>query len=486
MAGWRSRRRAPLALLFVLLLACVAAPACGRARQPGHPVSEPGALAPVDADAARLGGAATVHDAGIHAFGYPAPASTARQRRAFAVGNAFFEDNWVTAPASTEGRDGLGPLFNARSCSSCHLRDGRGRPPQPGERAPSGLVLRLGVAGGTGGDVPHPVYGGQLQDRAILGIQPEARLRIRLDPIPGRFADGTAYELMAPRYEIVDPRYGPIGGDPIGTDLRVGPRVAPQMIGLGLLEAVPEENIVARADPGDADRDGISGRAHYVASRRHGRLMLGRFGWKATQPSLEEQIAAAFVHDIGITSSLFPDETLSASQRAVISFVSGGDPELADHKLERITFYCQILAVPAQRRVADVEVRRGRYLFGAVGCDSCHTPELTTGDVAAVVALRDQVIRPYTDLLLHDMGEALADGKRDGDAMPGEWRTPPLWGIGLLGVVSGHTRYLHDGRARDLTEAVLWHAGEAQRARDAFRELGVDDRRALLAFLASL
>jgi CxxC motif-containing protein (DUF1111 family) len=440
----------------------------------------------VDDDAARLGGAATVHDDGINAFGYPAPVATARERRAFAVGNAFFKDNWVTAPASTEGRDGLGPLFNARSCSSCHPRDGRGRPPQPGERTPSGLLLRLGVASGTGGDVPHPVYGGQLQDRAILGVLPEAGFRIELDSIPGRFADGTEYELLAPRYEIIDPRYGPIGGEPIGKDLRVGPRVAPQVIGLGLLEAVPEAVIVARADPGDADRDGISGRAHYVASRRHGRLMLGRFGWKATQPSLEEQIAAAFVHDIGITSSLLRDEILSAPQRAAISFVSGGDPELSDHKLERITFYCQTLAVPAQRRVEDVDVRRGRYLFAAVGCDSCHTPELTTGDGAAVGALRNQVFRPYTDLLLHDMGEALADGKRDGEAMPSEWRTPPLWGVGLIEVVNGHTRYLHDGRARDLTEAVLWHAGEAQRARDAFRELGGDDRRALVAFLASL
>jgi CxxC motif-containing protein (DUF1111 family) len=315
---------------------------------------------------------------------------------------------------------------------------------------------------------------------------PEAVSRIHLDAIPGRYVDGTAYELLAPRYEILDPSYGPVAGDPVGRDLRVGPRVAPQVIGLGLLEAVPEAAIVARADPDDADRDGISGRAHYVTSRRHGRLVLGRFGWKATRPSLEEQIAAAFVHDIGITSSLFRDESISASQRAALSFASGGDPELADHKLERITFYCQSLAVPAQRRVEAAEVRRGRYLFGAVGCDSCHTPELTTGDGAAVAALRNQVFRPYTDLLLHDMGAALADGKRDGDASPREWRTPPLWGIGLIEVVSGHTRYLHDGRARNLAEAVLWHAGESQRARDAFRELDGDDRRALVAFLESL
>jgi CxxC motif-containing protein (DUF1111 family) len=476
--GGRAGRVAPLA---ALLVAVVALRGCAGNRQPGRSVVEPGAPAPVAADAAQLGGPATVDDAGIHAFGYPAPVLTARERRVFAVGKAFFEDNWVTAPASTEGRDGLGPLFNARSCSSCHLRDGRGRPPRPGERAPSGLLLRLGVAGGEGGDAPHPVYGGQLQDRAILGVEPEAGFRIRLEPIPGRFADGSAYELLAPRYEIVDPRYGPVGAD-----LRVGPRVAPQLVGLGLLEAVPEAAILARADPGDADRDGISGRAHSVASRRHGRPRLGRFGWKATRPSLEEQIAAAFVHDIGITSSLFRDEILSDPERAAIRFVSGGDPELADPKLERITFYCQTLAVPAQRRAQDEEVRRGRALFGALGCESCHTPELTTGDGAAVGALRNQVFRPYTDLLLHDMGEPLADGKRDGDATPREWRTPPLWGIGLIERVSGHTRYLHDGRARDLREAVLWHGGEAQRARDAFRRLSAEDRRAVVAFLRSL
>ena len=476
--GCRAWRRA---LLPVLLLSALAVSACHRARQPDRNAIEPGTSAPVDTRAARLGGPATVHEDGIRAFGRPAPVLTSRERRAFAVGNAFFEHSWVTAPASTEGRDGLGPLFNARSCSSCHVRDGRGRPPLPGERAPSGLLLRLGVAGPRGRDVPHPTYGGQLQDRAILGVLPEAGFRIGLEPIPGRFADGTPYLLLAPRYEIVAPRYGAIA-----EDLRVGPRVAPQVIGLGLLEAVPEAAIVARADPDDADRDGISGRPHLVESRRHGRPMLGRFGWKATQPSLEEQIAAAFVHDIGITSSLFRDEIVGAAQRGAIRFVSGGDPELAEHKLERITFYCQTLAVPAQRGAAHADVRRGRLLFGAIGCESCHTPELITGDGAAVAALRDRVIRPYTDLLLHDMGERLADGKHDGDASPREWRTPPLWGIGLIEVVNGHTRYLHDGRARDLTEAVLWHGGEAERAREAFRALEAADRRALTAFLSSL
>ena len=464
-----------------LILTGVAITACGRTRDTGPPAIPPGTLAPVDADASRLGGPATVRDDGINSFGHPAPVLAALERRAFAVGNAFFKDNWVTAPASTEGRDGLGPLFNARSCSSCHLRDGRGRPPRTDERAPSGLLLRLGVAHGAGADAPHPVYGGQLQDRAILGVEPEAAIRIRQQRVSGRFADGMAYELLLPSYEIVDPHYGPIGDD-----VRVGPRVAPQVIGLGLLESVPEADIASRADPWDADRDGISGRAHYVASRRHGRPMLGRFGWKATQPTLEQQVAAAFVHDIGITSSLFRDEVISVAERDTIRFVSGGDPELDDHTLERVTFYCQTLAVPAQRHAEDPGVRRGRYLFGAVGCDACHTPELTTGEDAAVGALRNQAFRPYTDLLLHDMGEALADGKRDGDAAPREWRTPPLWGIGLFEVVSGHTRYLHDGRARNLTEAVLWHAGEAQRTRDAFLELGADDRRALVAFLESL
>jgi len=430
---------------------------------------------------APLGGPATVADVSPNAFGFASPTLSGRERRAFVVGNAFFKDNWVQAPASAVGRDGLGPLFNARSCSACHFKDGRGRPPEPGEGGVTGLLLRLGVHQADEPDRAHPVYGGQLQDRAIHGVAPEASFSIEHDVVRGFFADGSSYELQAPRYVLHLPDPGAAGGA-----LTVGPRVAPQVVGLGLLEAVPAAALIARADPDDADGDGVSGRAHMVPDLRSGALALGRFGWKATQPTVEQQSAAAFVNDMGLTNPMFPDEELTATQVANMTFVSGGDPEVSARKLDRVTFYCQTLAVPAQRAADDPMVARGEALFERMGCAKCHVPEQRTGARACIEAYRDVAFRPYTDLLLHDMGEALADGKRDGDAGPREWRTPPLWGVGLFAAVNGHTRYLHDGRARDLEEAVLWHGGEAAQAQAAYRGALRVDREALLAFLRSL
>jgi CxxC motif-containing protein (DUF1111 family) len=440
----------------------------------------PDELAPLVEGEELLGGAASVDDDGQNAFSYPARVLTAKERRAFAVGNAFFKDNWVMAPASAAGRDGLGPLFNARSCSGCHLRDGRGRPLLPGETASAGLLLRLGVPGESS-DLPHPIYGGQLQEYAVHGVPAEASFSIRLTAVSGVFGDGQTYELEAPHYEITDPAFGPLG-----EDLRVGARVAPQMIGLGLLEAVPESALVALADPDDADGDGISGRAHMVHSLRHDRAMIGRFGWKATQPTVEEQVAGAFVNDIGITSVLHRNEVVTGAEREQIEFASGGAPEMSEHKLQRVTYYSQTLAVPVRRHVADPTVRRGKLLFDEIGCAACHVSELRTGTAYEIPAYRDQLIRPYTDLLLHDMGVELADTKHDGAATPREWRTPPLWGIGLIDEVNGHTRFLHDGRARNLSEAVLWHGGEGEESRERYRKLSARDRNAVIAFLESL
>ena len=430
-------------------------------------------------DPSALGGSATVRDAGIHAFSFPVPTLTPLERRAFAVGNAFFKKNWVSAPASVEERDGLGPLFNASSCSGCHLRDGRGRPPAANEGAPTGFLLRLGVPG-PAGDEPHPFYGAQLQEQAVLGASPEASYRIEQERTRGVYADGTPYELVEPRYLIENGADGPWG------EMRVGARIANQLIGLGLLEAIPAEDLLALADPDDRDGDGISGQPHWVLDRRTGERRLGRFGWKATQPTVEQQVAAAFAHDIGITSSLFPREDLSPAQAERIAFQPAAAPELSDDKLERVAFYSSVLAVPAQRGADEPQILRGRERFAALGCDACHRPEWETGADAALGSLANQHIRPYTDLLLHDLGPGLADGKQDGEAGPREWRTPPLWGIGLFEVVSGHTRYLHDGRARDLGEAILWHDGEARSARDRFLALPATERADLIAFLGSL
>ncbi len=415
-----------------------------------------------------------MQDAGVTAFSLPAPDLQAEQRRAFAVGNAFFRDNWVIAPASTAGRDGLGPLFNARSCSGCHLHDGRGRPALPEEERAMGLVLRLSM-----GSEAHPIYGGQLQDLANPGIQAEARIQQVSEIHRGRYADGSAYSLEQLRYEIRQPAYGAVS-----EQTKISPRMAPHLVGMGLLEAIPVKFIQAQADPEDLNGDGISGRVNRVWDIRRQQDALGRFGWKAGQPSVEQQVAAAFSADIGITSSLFPDEVPTAQQD--IHVVSGGQPELDDHKLGRVTFYCQALAVPAQRHAQQPEVLRGEVLFQSIGCNQCHLPQVKTGKYAAIPAFSNMLIRPYTDLLLHDMGPELADQRPEGKATGQEWRTPPLWGIGLFPAVSNHSRYLHDGRARNLAEAILWHGGEGQAARDAFKALEKTDREALVAFLQSL
>ena len=427
-----------------------------------------------------LGGETTAFSASGNAFELSARNLTNELRRTFEVGDSFFNQNWVTAPASTEARDGLGPTHNALSCSSCHSHDGRGKPPDHPDDPERGLLLRLSIPG-PDGPVDEPTYGGQLQDRAIIGVPVEGRIVIMYEEVRGSYPDGTTYSLRRPMYSIQDLAY-----DPLHPQVQVSPRVAPAVIGMGLLEAILEADILALADPEDADGDGISGRPNYVWDVRSGTLALGRFGWKANQPTVEQQAAGAFLGDIGITSSLFPNENCPAGQTACLQALNGGEPEIPDSRLAQVTSYIQTLAVPAMRNTEDEEVRQGARLFVQTQCSVCHTPRHVTGDTHPVAPLRDQVIFPYTDLLLHDMGYGLADNRPDGQASGSEWRTPPLWGIGLVEAVNGHTMFLHDGRARSIEEAILWHGGEAEEARKRFMELTKEERDALIRFLESL
>lgn len=453
-------------------------------RFPGHllliaALAGPPAMARAESPA---GGDTTVRLTSRDAFAQPLANLHGERRTPFFVGNSFFNQNWVAAPASTAARDGLGPLFNARSCSACHFKDGRGAPPAPGQ-AFSTMLLRISLpaSGPHGRPQPDPVYGTQIQNQALPGIPPEAQVHVDYEMIAGSFDDGESYTLRRPLYRLENPGYGPIS-----PELRMSPRVAPAVFGLGLLEAVPEQTLAALEDPDDRDGDGISGRMNRVWDEKSGRLLIGRFGWKAEQPSVPRQVAAAFHGDLGLTTSEIPRENHGTSQKAAAAATSGGSPEVSDAIFDSVVYYCRTLAVPAARDAADPVVRRGRELFGQLRCDACHTPELKTGGWPEFPELSHQTIRPYTDLLLHDLGEGLDDGRPVFGASGREWRTPPLWGIGLVPKVNGHSFLLHDGRARDLTEAILWHGGEARGSQEKFRALPKADRQALLRFLESL
>lgn len=423
---------------------------------------------------------------------------TFEQERDFKLGNALFRKLWVSSPSSTQASDGLGPLFNARSCQSCHLKDGRGHPPE-GDADATSMFLRLARPAETDAErqalidhlalnFPDPVYGGQLQDLAVPGLLAEGHMRIAYEETPVTLGDGEVVSLRKPAYSVDDLGYGPL--HPATT---LSPRVTPQMIGLGLVEAIEPADIVARADPDDADGDGISGRPQLVRSAPDAPLALGRFGWKAQNPTIRIQSAHAFTDDIGISTPDTPAAhgDCTVAQTDCTRLPTGvqprlGDTEAPDPVLDLVTFYSENLAVPARRDVSDPQVLRGKEIFYALGCTACHQPKFVTSRDAAIEQLAFQLIWPYSDFLLHDMGEGLADGQQVGVANGREWRTAPLWGIGLTETVNGHTFFLHDGRARNLTEAILWHGGEAQSSRDAFAALEKADRAALIRFLESL
>ncbi len=429
------------------------------------------------------GGGTTVFINTDKSFSQSAADLTFNEKSEFGLGNSFFEQDWIIAPSSTTARDGLGPLFNARSCSACHTKDGRGRPPlEEGESAVS-LLLRLSIPGTTfrGAPLPHTVYSGQLQTFANAGVDVEGEIRISREYIQSNFSDGEAYTLEKPSYEIINAGYGDLG-----SDLLISPRVGPQMIGMGLLEAIRETDILAAADENDENGDGISGKPNYVYDASLAQTALGRFGWKSNVATVAHQVAGAFVGDIGITSSLFPDHDCTSIQADCLAKPSGGDPEISDELLDAVVFYSKTLAVPARRNWDDQEVLRGKALFRSANCSACHVATYTTAADYSIPALAGQSIRPYTDLLLHDMGDGLSDGRPDFEANGSEWRTPPLWGVGLIEKVNGHTRFLHDGRARNLSEAILWHGGEAENSKNVFLAMSAAERQALIQFLESL
>jgi CxxC motif-containing protein (DUF1111 family) len=429
----------------------------------------------------------TTTDLSVNAFGNVAKNLAGNANGAFVLGNSFFRTNWVIAPASVTSRDGLGPMLNAISCSGCHSLDGRGQPPRTEAEQLSDLLIRLSRPGtdAHGGPLADPAYGLQLSGRANPGVTAEGDMLVHYVEQPSTYPDGTTYSLRQPNYSWRNLGYGLMPAT-----IQFSPRVAMQIPGLGLLEAVDAATIEALADPADADQDGVSGRPNYVWNAAAGRATLGRFGWKANQPTIRQQVADAFAGDMGLTSTMHSSEELSDVQINQFHYdqlPNGGVPEVTDAQFDAIAFYCSTLAVPVRRNVKDATVLHGKQLFVQVGCGKCHTPRLVTGSSGGTIPeFANQTIRPYTDLLLHDLGPALADGRPDFQATGQEWRTPPLWGLGMIRTVSGHTTLLHDGRARNTEEAILWHGGEADGARQAFAALPKADREVLLKFLQSL
>lgn len=422
------------------------------------------------------GGSQTIFDKGAGAFGAIFPSLSEPLEAVHEVGDLAFEATFVSAPAPVNS--GLGPIFNNVSCSSCHIADGRGKPPGQGEQI-SSLLIRVSIPGSGPYGSPNPVpgFGGQLQQRGIFNVSPEALVNITYSEQEYQFSDGEVYKLRVPVYTLENSYQS------LPEDLMISPRVAPPVFGLGLLEAIPEADILAHADEDDLDDDGISGKPNYVWSIVKQKKVLGRFGWKANNPDILQQTAGAYNEDMGITSFIFPNES-SYGQAQYDNYED--EYEVSDSVLHAVAFYIRTLAVPARRNADKPEVLAGKKIFQEAKCSACHIPRLITGTDVSFPYISNQTIFPYTDLLLHDMGSDLADGRPDYEAGGQEWRTPPLWGIGLTKVVNGHNNFLHDGRARTLMEAVMWHGGEAEQSREYVKTLPKAERESLIRFLDSL
>ena len=472
MPRWSSRAS-------ILVLVLLAQPPVGGVRADDEAVTSSASSAPRPWPGEEAsGGETTVFDRSHAAFGRALENLDPGRWPAMRAGKRLVEGPWRPPEGGPGPRRGLGPRFNTTSCSGCHFRDGRGAPPNavmaPPEPAPP--VARLRSPDGR----PDPLYGAQLNDHGV-GMPGEGRLVVEWVETPWRGPDGREVSLRRPRARVDGPTRGPLA-----EETRVDLRVPPTLVGLGLLEAVPDETLEARADPDDVDGDGISGRLHRLPGGA-----VGRFGWTAARPDLRAQVSAAFLEDLGVTSTPRP-EANCAPDDEICRRAAGVAVELSEAELDRVALYTRLLAPPARRDWNDPRVLRGRELFGRVGCASCHLPSLRTVTKAQAEArgvlpeLADQTIRPFTDLLLHDLGPGLADAGREPGIEPGEWRTAPLWGLGLHERVNGHLALLHDGRARSFEEAVLWHGGEAAAARQAFAELSRDECHALLRFLESL
>jgi len=425
----------------------------------------------------KLGGETSITGSYIQGFQQPAANLSALELELHRSSDKAFGDIFVTAPSTING--GLGPIFNQNSCENCHVSNGRS--PFPNDfNDLRGLLIRLSIDGAGNHGEPNPVpnFGGQLQTKAIFGKNPEAKLSWNKIEEIQTFLDGEQIKLSKPNFTFINSYVA------LPQNVLYSPRIAPPIIGLGLVEAIKESDLLAIEDQNDANNDGISGKANRVWDYQNAVIAIGRFGWKAGQPNLIQQTAAAYNQDMGITNPYFKTESSFGQQQYD---ASNDDPEIDDLTLKSATFYPQSVAVPKRRNTTDPTVRSGKKLFLQIKCGTCHHPKFITGQHSEYAFLSNQIIFPYSDFLLHDMGDGLADNRQEFDANGKEWRTPPLWGVGLTKTVGGNNaNYLHDGRASTLEEAIMWHGGESENSKENFRKLSKTERNALIKFLESL
>ncbi|MCY4381122.1 MAG: thiol oxidoreductase [Proteobacteria bacterium] len=440
-----------------------------------------------------------------NSFSHPSQNMPMTKRAEFLMGDSLFHRAWVSSPSSVTASDGLGPMFSARACSSCHVKDGRGHLPMTGDTTTRSVIVKLSQR--ISADIltkshkekklavvaPEPTYGWQFHDRSHPGVPSEGHFEIVFDH---KMISGSAKKLKRPRAVFRDLNYGPMV-----PDVTVSLRVAPPMIGLGLIEAISVDEIALRDDPHDLDGDGISGRMSLLSPHNyHKEIIIGRFGWKASQPSLSRQNLTAFFMDMSMTSVLHKPSAgdcthkqtacISRAQAAVKDSVASDGHDISGTMADLILFYTQNLAPPKRLIAADhleqQQILAGENIFYEIGCESCHRAHYKTSSNYSLKHLSSQEIFLYSDLLLHDMGPGLDDGYHEPHAYSYEWRTPPLWGLGYTKLINPKAGFLHDGRAQTIEEAILWHGGEAQAAQKSFTELSPKNRASLIHFLESL